>query len=230
MRDSKLLVILLAAGLGQADTIISVPQNASPSAWGVGPGATIGETITVPATDTELVSLTVPLGPHFVGTGPFDFQAYVYAWNAGTDEAVGPALYHSAVTTYTPGAGFTPMTFNPDVNLIGGTQFVFFLSTSGLQTGPENEVFIASNSSDVYPGGTFVFLLNGNDPTQWTTTPWSGPVANGNLADLAFTADFAAPTAVPEPSSILLVGAALAISVVVRAGMAVRSHPNGSGR
>jgi hypothetical protein len=152
----------LLASLLDAETIISVPQNAFGSA----------------------------LGSRFVGAGSFDFRAYVYAWNGGSQEAVGPALYTSAAMTYNPG---TPqaVTFHPDVNLIGGHQYVFFMSTSGLQSGLENEAFIVSNSNPVYAGGTFVFLLNGNDPTQWTNTPWSGPVVNGNLDELAFTADFA---------------------------------------
>jgi PEP-CTERM motif len=200
----------LIACFAHADTIISVPQNASASAWGVGPTATIGETLTVPSGDTELLSVTLPLGPQFTGSGSFQFRAYVFAWNAGSSEAAGSALFQSAVTTYGAGAGFTPVTFNPDVNLVAGAQYVFFLSTSGLQSGPEDEVFIATNFNDVYADGTIVFLNNGNDSTQWTTTSWSGPQSGSNLIELAFTADFGHASATPEPSSVLLFAGGLA--------------------
>ena len=41
--------------------------------------------------------------------------------------------------------------------------------------------------SDVYGGGSFVYLNNGPDPSLWTTTPWT----ELSFGDLAFQARFA---------------------------------------
>lgn len=191
----KLLsLVILAACLCQADTVLSASQYDQIKPWGVTDTATYGQTITTPTTDTELNSFTFYLGPQYMGSGSIEYDAYVYAWDATTSMAAGSALYQSSLSTFTANGSFDPVTFTPDINLTAGDPYVLFFSTSGLQSGRlDSTIYWSYNPKDPYTGGNFVFLNNGDDQSQWTSTAWS--VAHS--ADLAFTADFASP--VPEP-------------------------------
>jgi hypothetical protein len=207
--------VILGVFLCRADTVISVTQNANIAEWGVTNTATYGQTITTPGTNTELASFTFNLGPQYIGSGPIHYQAYVYAWDSVTDMATGPALYQSPVSTFTPNGSYQAETFAPDVNLLPGAQYALFFSTSGLQTGqPLSTISWGANNSGAYGGGEFVYLNNGNDSSQWTTSRWDN---FGASYDLAFTADFTSPTATPEPrSEALVLGLGLALALVVR--------------
>jgi hypothetical protein len=195
-------LIVLAACLCHADTVLSASQNDLIKPWGVTDSATYGQTITTPTTDTELTSFTFYLGPQYMGSGSIEYEAYVYAWDATTSMATGSAQYQSWLSTFTANGSFDPVTFTPDINLTSGDQYVLFFSTSGLQAGRlDSTIYWGFNTSLPYTGGGFVFLNNGDDQSQWTSTAWS--VAHA--ADLAFTADFASP--VPEPRlEVLLFG------------------------
>ncbi len=195
-------LVLWVAYLCHADTVLSASQFDQIKPWGVTDTATYGQTITTPTTDTELTSFTFYLGPQYSGSGPIEYQSYVYAWDATTRMATGPVLYQSSVSTFTANGSLDPVTFTPDVNLTAGDQYVLFFSTSGLQGGqPDSTIYWGYNQNDPYTGGSYVFLNNGDDPSQWTSTAWD--VASA--ADLAFTADFASP--VPEPRlAVLLFG------------------------
>jgi hypothetical protein len=204
------LVLAAAPSTARADSMISVPRTGSVFNWGVTDTATYGQTVTVPANgDTQLNSFTFYLGPQYIGSGAINYEAYVYAWDSTTNMAAGSALYTSSQSSYTPGAGYVPVTFSPGVNLIAGDQYVLFFSTSGLQSGmPNSQIYWGFNLSNPYVDGEFVFLNNTNDPTAWTTSAWTIDwLAQGS--DLAFDADFSAPAAVPEPGTALLLAIGL---------------------
>jgi hypothetical protein len=210
--------LALASG-ALASTMIgnTPPWNGSPIISGFGYGqpcctATYGQTVTVPATDTTLHSFTfyVQLPTNLT------FRGEVYAWDPTTGNpanntsgnATGPALYESGpmhTTSYNGGIGpFEPITFKTGgINLTAGAQYVLFFTISRdyAADAPAAGIpgFAGYTATDTYSGGDFVFLNNGGDTSQWTTTPWSNLVAFG-ADDLAFTASFSPP---PPGSKVL---------------------------
>jgi hypothetical protein len=186
------------------------PWNGSPIISGFGYGqpcctATYGQTVTVPATDTRLDSFTfyVQLPTNLI------FRGEVYAWDPTTGNpanntsgnATGPALYESGpmhTTSYNSGFGpFEPITFNTGgIPLTAGAQYVLFFTISRdyAANAPTAGIpgFAGITATDTYSGGDFVFINNGGDTSQWTTTPWSNLVGLG-ADDLAFTASFSPP-------------------------------------
>jgi len=199
MRNAKVVLLGIAAAfLGRADTIISAAQDSTVANWGVTNTSTYGQTVTAPSTSV-LQSFTFYLGPQYSGSGAINYEADVYAWNSLTNEATGPALFTSALSSYTAGAGYTLITFFPGVAVTGGDQYVLFLTTAGLQGGqPNSTISWGSNDPATYLGGNFVYLNSGNT-VEFDTAAWN--VGFGGAADLAFSADF---SDVPEPSAIVL--------------------------
>ena len=65
----------------------------------------------------------------------------------------------------------------------------------------------AGGASSVLSGGEFVYQDTGTNPSLLITSPWSSLGAPG--LDAWFKASLSAPSAVPEPSSLLLLGSAL---------------------
>ncbi len=187
------------AVLGRA-TLVSAPQSVGQAAWGVPSSDSYGQTLVAP-NDLYLDSFTFYLGPQYSGSGAIEYQAYVYLWN-GT-AATGSALYTSAVNSYTPGTGYTPVTFFPEIPVTPGFEYVLFFSTGGLQAGrPASTIYWGGDTADAYPQGSFVFqnATNANFLTGWV-------VASGE--DLAFSADFE-NFQEPEPSTLGLLGIGLA--------------------
>jgi hypothetical protein len=205
-------VSLVPASGALASTTIgnTPPWNGSPIISGFGYGqpcctATYGQTVTVPATDTRLDSFTfyVQLPTNLT------FRGEVYAWDPTTGNpanftsgnATGPALYESGqmhTTSYNSGFGpFEPITFNTGgIPLTAGAQYVLFFTISRdyAANAPTAGIpgFAGITATDTYSGGDFVFINNGGDTSQWTTTPWSNLVAFG-ADDLAFKASFSPP-------------------------------------
>lgn len=201
------LTSLALTSVAQADTSISTlagwDSSSSVQNWGIPNTATYGQTITAPATDNVLTGFTFELN---VPAG-VPYTADVYAWDGS--KATGTALYQSAPqTTAGPSSAFVPTTINTGgVALTSGQQYVLFLTTSGVQGALANVggSWGQTQSQDIYGGGSFVFLNNGNDPSQLTTQNWDQNYL-GQGADLAFSANFTsgAASAVPEPGSVAL--------------------------
>ena len=111
------------------------------------------------------------------------FQAYLYAW--GGSNAVGPALYTSAVTTTTistPNSQVLTFTVIPCLQLQAGTQYVIFLGSSGLwdNTGPSaGNLYIVP---DTGYGGNYVYYNNGNNSAALTDSTWSAPANPSSFA------------------------------------------------
>jgi hypothetical protein len=136
---------------------------------------TFGQTITIPAGKTTLRRFNFYLG-NFAGTrGTMVMRAEVYAWNGR--EATGPALWESAPRTIAYGddrfhkepfhTGGVPVNAGEQYVVFGSVSKDFDKCTPGylLQWGYVN--------GPTYPDGSFVFLNNGGDPSQWRTVPWT---------------------------------------------------------
>lgn len=213
-RTSPLLAMLAAVAVAMpaaAQTTIGAGGGDLVQSWGKDNTQTYGQTITTP-TDNILNSFSFWLGPTSTNYPvPADpslmFQAYVYQWDASLGHAIGPALYSSGVMTYnaTPTSPFTEYAFNTGgLTLTSGDMYTLFLSTSGL-TGTGRIQWEAATSNE-YAGGSFMYLNNGEDQSQWTSTAW----AVGVVDDLHFNASFGnANNVVPEPRTWLLLASGL---------------------
>jgi hypothetical protein len=187
-------MIVLSASRARSDVIIDTTGAVSGgiAPFGVPNTATYGQLVTVPtAPDTDLVSFG------FLINGPTTetFKTYVYAWDGS--EATGPALFTSSVQTLTGSESLFTTTIAGGLNLIAGQRYVLFASVSEVYGTSVGTAQWYTAPSSAYPGGNFVFINNGGDTSQWTSTPW----ANITSINSGFTADFAA---VPEPSSMVM--------------------------
>ncbi len=182
---------MLLGSIGQAlafTTIDTTPYwngTAYISSFGYPDTATYGQVITTP-TNTDVVLRSFSF--HMKLPETCTFRGYVYAWD-GT-KATGTALYRSS-TMATLGSGtFEEVDFKTEgITLAAGTQYVLFASVSE-ETGSGYGNW-GSTAETAYPGSgnSFVYINNGTDTTQWTTTNWS------NIGmDLAFKATFVTPT------------------------------------
>jgi hypothetical protein len=171
---------------------------------------TMGQTVTVPMTDTKLDSFTfyVDLPANLL------FRGEVYAWDPNTTDlnnpygmgnATGPALYASGqMHTTSYGMGFTPqpITFNilGGLPLTAGMQYVLFFTTSmdaAANAGITTISFVGyTGPTDTYSGGDEVYVDDGGDANQWTTKVWTHPALFPGIFfqdDLAFQASFSSP-------------------------------------
>jgi hypothetical protein len=154
---------------------------------------TIGETVTVPATDTVLDSFT------FYVDLPTDviIRGEVYLW--GGTNPTGSALYESgptSTTMYGNGSNMHPITFNTGgINLTANTQYILFITTTRDAPSPPsyypNYGWYGTTITDTYTGGDFWQLPNTNNAGDWTTTPWY--INTSYIADLGFQASFSSP-------------------------------------
>ncbi|MGR3319062.1 MAG: hypothetical protein ACUZ8O_11365, partial [Candidatus Anammoxibacter sp.] len=126
--------------------------------------STYGQTFTVTGSETVLDSFTFfqddSVNPDFV-----DFEAYVYAWDG--DRATGSSLFTSSPMSTTNNGGndgWEIFTINTGgVTLTTGSQYVAFFTTANMFddiTG--SSAWKSTGGQDVYDGGQFVFLNNGD--------------------------------------------------------------------
>ena len=151
-----------------ADTLIDTtpfwPGNSWVGNFGIPTTATFGQVITAPVGGEILQSFTFYMGQ----PATLAFQGEVYAWD-GT-MATGPNLFESVPMT-TTGTGTEAVTFDAGgVPLQAGQQYVLFASCSRLFDGHSGLGAWGFIDSDVYGGGSFVYLDNGSDPSLWTTS------------------------------------------------------------
>ena len=163
--------------------------------------ATYGQTFNLSAgSDTSLDSVTFYVDD-FSNPDSIDFAFYLYEWD-GT-KITGSSLFESAPMSTSNAVGFEALTVNTGgVTLSTGTDYVFFLSASNFFDGEPGNGKMGFLNPGPYSGGTFVFMNNGSDFGLLSTASWSIWAAG----DLAFTMEL---SAVPEPSTLLLLGSGL---------------------
>jgi hypothetical protein len=216
LKSLHLIFVIASLAATAQGTVISIPANGTAGVWGPGTQpattATYGQTITAP-TDSFLVDFTFFLVDGPSATQPdIDFRAYLYAWDAGTVRAVGPALFTSATTTFNPNNSAQPVSFAPNILLTPGDDYVLFFSVAGLAPGTPSAInWQIDQFVGAYTGGSLVFQYSTG------TADFTGAAWNDNGFDMAATVNFSAdPNAVPEPSTYALCGAAIAALGLLR--------------
>ena len=179
--------------------------------------ATYGQTFTAPTSDNTLQSFSFFLRD-IGGGADLQFQGYIAAWDgtAGISRITGPLLFESAVRSGPSTATFARFDFDVGgLALTPGSSYVAFLSASGLfgsippTSAQTSWGFIPTVGTDAYSGGGFVFNNSGNDFSLLSTTAWV-PLGSTDLAfEMVF--DNTAPTVIPEPSTVLLMGTGMGI-------------------
>ncbi|MEG4987522.1 DUF4347 domain-containing protein [Microcoleus sp. BR0-C5] len=130
-------------------------------AFGEGATPTFGQTFT--ATGSSLKSFTIKLDdyerlPHDeFQLDTIDFKAYVTAWDSNKGAPVGPILYESVPQSTTQVRGFETFTFNSNISLTPGQQYVLLINTDKLTDGIPGAGVQAGFFQDVYAGGNWVY-------------------------------------------------------------------------
>lgn len=192
--------LLLLAGLPLLAQNIDIAPSWDGSyavgSFGIPNTQTYGQTVTIPAGVTRLDTfgfrLQVPT--------TLSFRAEVYAWNGS--RATGPALYEGPVTSTTDGNVFQRILVNTGgITVTPGAQYVLFFSSSKDNAGHSGRgIWGMINNNNAYTGGTFVYINNGTEANQWTSTDWVTDWGG----DLAFETTFG--PAAPQPAQTPLPG------------------------
>ena len=215
---AAIVLSFVASSVEAATIITTIPSwdgSSLVQSFGYPNTATYGQTVTVPSIDNVLTGFSFEM--NLPGTAD-DFpsntrlKGYVYAWDG--DSATGAQLFASPLVDKSIN-GFQLVTFDTGgIALTPGATYVLFASTSGLQGSGFGSW--GQPQGDVYSGGEFAFLNSGTDPSMWTTSAWTTGHL-GKAADVAFEATFASrSSSVPEPTSLALVGVAMAGVVALR--------------
>jgi hypothetical protein len=208
-----------AFAVTNVDTNAAWNGTTSISSFGVPNTATYGMTIQVPPLENSITSFSFQMG---FATAAISFQPEIYAWDPVNNHATGPALWEGAPVSLPAGNGYTRFTFTPPtpIPVTGGGTYVIFVSTAKLQTAAPTAVsrFGALTNNTTYPGGQFVFINNGPDPTMWTSTTW-----NNIAVDLAFSVGFGgAPSVLDVPALSGRMTALLGLALALLGAFALR--------
>ncbi len=202
--------VLLFAGSGFAGTVYNNFSGYSPYWHPLGnPNtATYGETFTAPTNgDTNLQSFGFYMaGP--VAPGDLIVSAYVATWTGST---AGTLLFTSPSFDYA-NTDNAELTFSTGgLSLTGGASYIVFLSTSEYYDQSSGLSYISQGDSTI-PGGSFAYNNNGGSFGDLFSTEWSA----GLQPNWAITATFAPDSGVPEPATVILLGAGLLALMGIR--------------
>jgi hypothetical protein len=216
------LLLLATGSLWCQSSINTIPSwngTNSIESFGVTNTATYGQTITITGSTQVLQSFSFEIGNCNAAVA---FRGEVYAWN-GT-QATGSSLFESPVTSLSAGSGFQQVTFTTGgVSLAPGT-YVLFASTSKDQAGaPASACQWGEVANTTYPGGTFVFINNGPNSSEWTTATWTTNWGG----DTAFSATFGISVPAASTTSLWL-GVAGLIALGLLASSRLHAPPRGA--
>jgi hypothetical protein len=192
MRFSTLSKAVAAVGIASVATMVGVtPASAAPtidsySVWngtdfvwpfGQPDTATYGQTVTIPAGKTTPKKFAFWMAPNS-GEGTLKIRGAIYAWDG--DSASGSAVWESKKpknVTFSPSdPTYQKVQFKTRKSgkVTPGSTYVFFASVSKDYEASDPNVLAhwGANYFDALPGGDVVYLNNGTDESQWTTTPW----------------------------------------------------------
>jgi len=199
------VVLLLATSTTASTFTISTMEDwrgATVQFFGNPNSATYGQTIVAPTFgQLNSFSFLINLPKNVI------FRGYVYEWSNTSARAVGSPLFQGRPMSTTTNSSFQVITFripNP-LPLVPGRFYVMFASTSNDQISSalgEGSWGLVNNVTT--SGGNFVYLSNGANTFQWTSTAWNYYGVPGRSA--AFTAEFSysqppgpTPTPFPQP-------------------------------
>jgi hypothetical protein len=178
------------------------------SSWGLPNTQTFGETLAAPfLSRVSLDDFTFYL-EQTSSLSPISFAAVIYAWSG--DRATGSALFSQNLTVTGDGTFQAVTVTTGGVMLSPGASYVALFTTSDPTSIAENGSLSAtfrwgqvgaSVAND--GGGTFVYDNHSTCSQLTDGSTWSGAV--NSFGPLAWKADFST-SAVPEPSTIALVG------------------------
>jgi len=162
--------------------------------------STYGQTFVAPA-DSYLLTYTSKFAYNSGGTTPFTYRLYIAAWSDLDNDAVGTALFQSAPISSVASTvtGFQDVAVNVNTQLVAGTKYVAFYSTTQESIQNQGSMKFAIADSNAYLGGDFGY--SGSDYNTLFTDGWT---TNYTPNDTVFTASFT--TIVPEPAPMLGLG------------------------
>ncbi len=203
--------VLLFASSGFAGTVYDNFTGYSPywNPLGYPNTATYGETFTAPTNgDTNLQSFGFYMaGP--VTSGDMIVSAYIATW---TGSNAGTLLFTSPSIDYA-NTGDAELTFSTGgLSLTGGANYVAFLSISQYYGQSSGESYISAGDPTI-PGGGFVYYNNGGSFGDLFSNVWD---STGLQPDWAITATFDPGSGVPEPGTVILLGAGLLAVMGIR--------------
>jgi len=179
---AALFAMISPASAQTINTISTWDGSSNVSAWGASATGTLGELIVPTAGQTKLNSFTFELS-QIGGTGPMQYQAFVYQFDNGVHAISGPALFSSAVLTAPASFPYTTVTINTgSLALTAGMQYMLFFTTTSVTQSSTASYQFAKTSSASYPAGTIYYAGSGQF-SGLTTLPWAE--APGNLAFIA---------------------------------------------
>lgn len=202
---------LLAAPVqsAHAQIVVQPTNNAPLYGFGADPFVpTIGQTFIAANTYLTSFSFFLSADANTVAADQLPFTAYIAAWD-GTS-AVGPMLFTGPVWLGPTGVGQRYQASSMGIALTPGASYIAFLSVSGLGA-PLDAMAALELSDSNAAGGELVFAMNGDDLSALTQ---GGAWASAGV-QAQFEAHFSATT-VPEPTTLVLVAAGLALVGVSR--------------
>jgi hypothetical protein len=169
--------------------------------------ATYGQTFTVSGSETFLDSFSLFLRNRRFGSGTLDLRGYIATW---TGTRAGTILFESGTETMNAAGALQEFPFDPDLVLVTGVEYVALLSISNLSAQSDSS-FDMPNAGDRI-AGEFVFINSGTDFGQLTSTDWTEVAPD----DVWFRASLNAPTGIPAPPTLFLLGAGLLAMALLR--------------
>jgi hypothetical protein len=185
------LLLLVNAGLSYADTVIvsnlTATQNGTGTIYSSGPPQWYAQEFITGASSEVLSSIIVPLGD---ATGSFNAGAELVSDNSGLP---GSTLLTGFTVPTIPTSSFSNLTFTPmsSVTLKANTDYWFVLAATG--SGGDYHWQYTNTLSPSFPN----YAVSTNSGSTWTIGTPAGP--------FLLEANAAAVSAVPEPSSLVLV-------------------------